>query len=88
MVEKLASDRIQKTTSRIAFIGLAAATMMIAASIVGAIQLQEASAKSKGQIQQFCYETELRLLCSTSMKDCREAQSSDVFVISRCHHVS
>jgi hypothetical protein len=41
----LPSGRIQqKTTSKLALIGLAAATIMIAASMIGAIQLQEASA--------------------------------------------
>jgi hypothetical protein len=42
--EKPKKDRIRKTTSKIALIGLAAATMMITLSIVGAIQLQQASA--------------------------------------------
>lgn len=46
------SDRIHKTTtSRIVVIGLAAATMMITVSMIGAIQLQEASAAKPG----WCY---------------------------------
>jgi hypothetical protein len=52
MVERLPTDRIHKTTtSRIIFIGLAAATMMITVSMIGAIQLQEASAAKPG----WCY---------------------------------
>jgi len=46
------SGRTQKTaTSKIALIGMAAATMMITLSIIGAIQLQEASAEKP----RFCY---------------------------------
>ena len=45
-------SRIEKTTSRIAFIGLAAATMAMTLSIIGALQLQEASA---ARPTAFCY---------------------------------
>jgi hypothetical protein len=77
------SDKIQKiTTSRIAFVGLAAATMMITLSIVGAIQMQQASAAKP----LFCYERGPDTICSlTGMKNCRETQSSDASATSKCH---
>ena len=71
MVERPTSDRIQKTSSKIVLIGLAAATMMITVSIVGAIQLQEASAAKP----QFCYQTVFGYPdCWGSMQTCRYYQ--------------
>ncbi len=74
MVERPQSTTIRKkTTSRIAFIGLAAATMMIAVSIVGAIQLQEASAAKP----QFCYSIFGFPSCYETMQQCRFFQQLD-----------
>jgi len=79
----LPSDRIQKTTtSKIAFIGLTAATMMITVSMIGAIQLQDASAAAGKP--QFCYTSGDDTGCSPSMKECREARSSDASATSEC----
>jgi hypothetical protein len=47
------SGIIQKTTSKIALIGLAAASMMITLNVIGAIMLQEASAAKPSR---FCYD--------------------------------
>jgi hypothetical protein len=84
-VEKipLPSDRIRKTTtSKIALIGIAAANMMITLSIIGAIQVQEASAAKPI----FCYERGPDTVCSLiGMKNCRETQSSDPLATSKCH---
>lgn len=44
MIERLPPRKMQKTTSRLVLIGLAAATMMITVSMIGAMQLQQASA--------------------------------------------
>ena len=52
MVKKQKTNKIQKTTTtRIAFIGLAAATMIITVSMIGATQLQQASAAKP----QYCF---------------------------------
>jgi hypothetical protein len=74
MTERPKSGRIQKTTSRIALIGLAAATMIVTVSIVGAMQLQEASAARP----QFCPNIVAPIPppCFDTMKECREALSS------------
>ena len=76
------SGRIQKTaTSRIALIGMAAATMMITLSIIGAvIQLQQASAAKP----QFCfYSARLSVeVCTPEMKTCHELQSLEQ---DKCH---
>lgn len=68
----LPSDRIRNTTtSKIAFIGLAAATIMITASMIGAIQMQQASAAKPD----FCFPTISTIACSNSMKNCRSFQA-------------
>jgi hypothetical protein len=79
----LPSGRIQqKTTSKLALIGLAAATIMIAASMIGAIQLQEASAAKP----QFCYTNSPGgITCRDSMQACRNEQENDPTAGSRCH---
>ena len=64
--------------------GLAAPSMMITLSIVGAIQLQEASAIKPF----FCYETTGGLgKCPipNSAKACHEAQRSDPDAAGKCH---
>jgi basic membrane lipoprotein Med (substrate-binding protein (PBP1-ABC) superfamily) len=82
MEKRLPSGITQKTTSKIALIALAAATMMITLSIIGAIQLQEASAAPK---HVYCYQSGSVADCTfISMKDCREAQSSDDSATSKC----
>jgi hypothetical protein len=75
MVERPPSDRIQKTTSRIAFIGLAAATMVITVGLIGAvIHMQEASAAKP----RFCYATVFGFnSCWDSMNTCRFFQQQD-----------
>ena len=83
------SGRIQKTTSRIALIGLATATMMITVSMIGVIQLQQASAAKPDQ---FCFDPAFNgLLCFDTMKDCQQAQKAalDIGVVltERCHPV-
>ncbi len=84
MIERPLSDKIQKiATSRIALFGLTAATMMITVSIVGAIQLQEASAAKPF----FCYETTGGLSkcpIPNSAKACHEAQSRDPDATGNC----
>jgi hypothetical protein len=61
---------------QVAFIGLAAATIMITVGIIGAIQLQQASAARP----QFCY-TDLSVIgrhCYSTMSECREHQSTAI----------
>lgn len=87
MVERLPlSDRIHKTTtSRIALIGLAAAAMMMTFSMIGAIQLQEASAAPP--LFQWCFDSTIYgHLCYGTKEDCRSNQS-DVGLSpeTRCH---
>jgi hypothetical protein len=85
MEKRLPFSRIQKTTSKIAFLGLAAATMMVTVSIIGAvIQLQEASAV-KPSI--YCY-TDITgfMHCYGDKKLCRDDQRSDPGATSRCRH--
>lgn len=72
MVERIPLGRIQKT-SLIALIGLAAATMMITVSMIGAIQLQEASAR---QATNYCYsDSSGNSFCGfTTRKECNETR--------------
>jgi hypothetical protein len=80
-------DRITKTTttSRIALIGIAAATMMITLSMIGAIQLQEANA-ARPELR-FCFPTSLGFdSCWNSMKDCRFIQENSAVATGDCHH--
>ena len=80
------SGRIHKTTSsRIALIGVAAASMMITVSIVGAIQLQEASAAKPSH---FCYEVpSVFNPCFLSMEECRAHQANDPTALGPCKPV-
>ena len=82
------SGRIHKTTtSKIAFIGLAAATMIITVSIVGAvIQMQEASAAKPSL---WCYLRDLGggvsgFTCPGTRETCNDQQSTDSFASGRC----
>jgi len=64
--------------------GLAAASMMITLSIVGAIQLQEASAVKPF----FCYKTTDgfgKCPILNSAKACHEAQRTDPDAAGKCH---
>jgi hypothetical protein len=88
MVERPPSDRIQKTTSKIVLIGLAAATMMITVSIIGAVIQQEASAAKP----RFCYlsdpdgpgGTPSTLVCRPNMPECRNLQAADQGALTEC----
>jgi len=82
------SSGIEKTTSRIAFIGLAAATMAMAmtVSIIGAMQLQQASAAKPTA---FCYNSAVGEICEDTMQDCQNTyrQFPQFIPTSRCHPV-
>ena len=81
MVERTLLGRFQKT-SLIALIGFAAATMMITVSVIGAIQLQQASAVQPT----YCYNTSLfeQAFCGTK-KECRASQESNPTATSGCY---
>jgi hypothetical protein len=79
MVQRPLPNSIQKTTSRIALMGLAAVAMIVTVSIVGVIQLQQAGAEKPF----FCYNAGSN--CFSSAKTCHEFQSVDVNATSRCH---
>jgi hypothetical protein len=89
MVERpTSSDRIQKITSRIVFIGLAAATMIITVSIVGAIQLQQASAAPPNWCLDYTISGTTYTNCSyTSKQACEESRSQTApeYNPSRCY---
>lgn len=88
MVEKPPlSNKIQKTiTSRTALIGVAAATMMITVTMIGAIQLQQASAAKPIVRNIFCYDRGEVPVCSlVGMKVCHDAQRLDDDATSRCY---
>jgi hypothetical protein len=80
------SNRIEKTTSRIAFIGLAAATMAMTVSIIGATRLQEASAAKPIA---FCYNSAAGEICTETMQDCQNTyrQFPQFIPTSRCRPV-
>ena len=80
------SSGIEKTISRIAFIGLAVATMAITVSIIGAMQLQEASA---ARPTAFCYNSAAGEICEDTMQDCQNTyrQFPQFIPTSRCHPV-
>jgi hypothetical protein len=63
--------------------GLAAATMMITLSIIGAIQLQEASAARPTQ----CYASAVNGLVCGSPGACHQAYHDDPAPISRCRNL-
>jgi hypothetical protein len=89
MVERLPSSyRIHKTTSRIPFIGLAAATMIITVSIVGTIQLQQASAAPPNWCLDYTITGTTYTNCSyTSKQACEEARDATApeYNPSRCY---
>jgi hypothetical protein len=80
------SSGIKKTTSRIALIGLAAATMAMTVSITGAMQLQEATA---ARPTAFCYNSAVGEVCEDTMQDCQNTyrQFPQFIPTSRCHPV-
>ena len=71
---------IQKTISRRALIGLAAATMMITVSIMSAITQQEASAAKP----QFCFAEGPGLSCRNTMQECRADQANSPLAMGPC----
>lgn len=81
------SNKIQKTiTSKIALFALAAATMVITVTMIGGIQLQQASAAKP--IIAFCYDRGEVSVCSlVGMKLCHDAQRSDDDATSRCYPI-
>jgi hypothetical protein len=68
-------ERITKTTttSRIALIGIAAATMIITLSMIGAIQLQQANAAKP----RFCFNFGPGTIspCFATIEQCRQVQA-------------
>lgn len=84
------SDRIHKTTtSRIALIGLAAATMMITVSMIGAIQLQQASAAKPQVVYCFNYTISgtTSETCAAIKATCESvrSQTAPEYNPTRCH---
>lgn len=90
MIEKKPKkDRILKSTSKIALIGLVAATMMITVSMIGAIQLQQASA-AKPQFV-YCFQYTISGTTSESCSgdkascDTVRSQTAQEYNPTRCH---